>query len=724
MRSVFRSRVFLWLGFPLLVSVLAGCLVLTALLWAAAESDALAGRRQQDLVNLIVSKLQSGVAHDQESATVWDDAVIKTREADREWMETNLGSWMSSYFGHDALFVLDPDGVVFYHYLADTANAADLTPYQRAYAPLVARLRARLLAGDDTGVTDQVLTIGESDLAVVGTRPAIVSVKPIVSDSGEIVQDAGRENLHVAFRFLDGSFAAITESDYQLAGLDFSWAPAPDGAQGQVPLSTRSGTVIGYLTWQPFQPGTTVLQATVPAMVVALIGVFAAFAALGGLLSRRSARLAASRQELQHLAHHDGLTGLLNRAGFGATLTERLAASSVDEPHAVLFLDLDRFKQVNDTFGHPVGDGLIVQVAERLRRLLGPVAIGRIGGDEFTVLLRDVREDQIAATCTEMVATLAEPFEVNGTLVQIGVSVGAVQVSGAADATEIIRQADIALYHAKAAGRSRFAIFGRHMDEVLQTRREMERDLRTAVENKREIETVYQPVYDANSGQLAGVEALARWRHPQQGVIGPDVFIPMAEDLGLIQPLGQIVLQNACETVALYDDLKLAINASLLELHAASYPIHILTTLAQFQIDPQRLEIEITESQQLDDSRISERTIRVLRQAGVRFAIDDFGAGYSSFGRLQDLHVDRIKIDKSFIDALGQTGSGAVIEAMISMAHANGLQTTAEGVETEEQSTLLRLAGCDQLQGYLLSRPLAGEALHRLLAGGPVAAIA
>jgi diguanylate cyclase (GGDEF)-like protein len=716
--------VFLCLGFPLLVSLLAGCLVLTALLWAATESDAVAAKRQQDLVNLIVSKLQSGVAHDQESATVWDDAVVKTAEADGEWMEINLGNWMNSYFGHDALFVLHPKGKPFYHYLADTAGATELTQYQDAYAPLAARLRARLLAGDDTGVTDKVLTIGESDLAVVGDRPAIVSVKPIVSDTGEIAQDAGSENLHVAVRFLDGSLTAMTGAEYQLADLHFSWMPSREEGHAQVPLTARNGAVIGYLTWQPFQPGTTVLKATVPAMVVAMVVVFAAFVALGSLLLRRSARLAASRDELQHLAHHDTLTGLLNRAGFGATLSKRLSASSVDEPHAVLFLDLDRFKQVNDTFGHPVGDQLIVQVAERLRRALGPVAIGRIGGDEFTVLLQDATEQQVATICEDLVTTLGEPFELDDTLVQIGASVGAVLVTGSADATEIVRRADIALYHAKAAGRGRFAIFGKHMDEVLQARRELERDLRAAVQHRVQIETVYQPVYDAVSQKLSGVEALARWRHPQKGVIGPDVFIPLAEELGLIQPLGQIVLRNACETVARYGDLKLAINASLLELHAASYPIHILSTLAQFQIDPQRLEIEITESLQLDGSRISERAIAVLRQAGVRFAIDDFGAGYSSFGRLQDLHVDRIKIDKSFIDALGQTGSGAVVEAMISMAHAKGLQTTAEGVETEEQSTLLRLAGCDQLQGYLLSRPLPGEALHRLLGGEAVAAVA
>lgn len=466
------------------------------------------------------------------------------------------------------------------------------------------------------------------------------------------------------------------------------------------------------------------MKATMPAMVVAVVGIFAAFVALGSLLSRRSAGLAASRDKLQHLAHHDTLTGLLNRAGFGATLSQRLSASSADEPQAVLFLDLDRFKQVNDTFGHPVGDQLIVQVAERLRRVLGPVAIGRIGGDEFTVLLRDISEQQVVATCEELVTALADPFQIDEIVAQIGISIGAALVTGPGDATEIIRRADIALYHAKAAGRGRFAIFGRHMDEVLQARREMERDLRTAVESRTQIETVYQPVYDAASRQLSGVEALARWRHPQKGVIGPDVFIPLAEELGLIQSLGQIVLRNACETVARYHDLKLAINASLLELHAASYPIHILSTLAQFQIEPQRLEIEITESLQLDGSRVSETTIAALRQAGVRFAIDDFGAGYSSFGRLQDLHVDRIKIDKTFIDALGQTGGRAVVEAMISMAHAKGLQTTAEGVETEEQSRLLRQAGCDQLQGFLMSRPLPGEALHRLLGGGGTVAVA
>ncbi|CAD7035229.1 bifunctional diguanylate cyclase/phosphodiesterase [Pseudorhizobium endolithicum] len=661
-----------------------------------------------------MSKLQIGIAHDQESATVWDDAVVKTREADHEWMEVNLGSWMNSYFQHDALVVIDSENQPIYHFIAG-GDGLSLNKLRQAYQPQVARLRERLTSGDETGVTDQVLTIGESDLIILEGRPAVVSAKPIVSDTGDIEQEPGQEHIHVAFRFLDGSFTDVTAKEYQLDHLHFSWQPPEDGEYAAAELHSRNGNVIGYFLWTPFQPGRSVFYATLPSTGIAIVGVFVSLGVFSLVLQRRSVRLEASHAQLRHLAHHDPLTGLLNRVGFSDAAIAELDASNPDEPSSILFIDLDRFKEVNDTFGHPVGDELITAVAVRLRHALPGAVIGRIGGDEFTALLPGATGERAAGAAEQVIRDLSEPFELQGNRVKIGASVGVAVCDDATEFPEASRKADIALYHAKAAGRGRFAIFGKHMDDLLQGRRKMERELRAAIDKKVQIETVYQPVYAADTGALNGVEALARWRHPKQGVISPDVFVPLAEELGIISELGRIVLEQACEALGPYQDLTISINASPLELSSDAYPLHVLSTLAKFGVDPDRLEIEITESLQLEEKSQAAVAIATLRAAGVSFALDDFGAGYSSFGRLQNLHVDRIKIDKSFIDALSPGDSSAVVQAIISMARAKGLQTTAEGVETLEQKMVLQSLGCDALQGFLLSRPISRVELHAML---------
>ena len=710
MGGVFRSRLFLWGLLPFVISAVVGALVLLSLYWSAGRMDAAAVQRQQDLVNLIVSNMRTEVAHDQESVTVWDDAVTRTTERDIDWLDTNLGSWMHSYFQHDAAFVLAVDGADIYHFVGADDRSVTLEEFRTAYLPLVAQLRQRLLAGDITGVTEGVLSIGESDLTKVGGRPAIVSVKPIVSDSGDLEQRPGEENLHVAVRFLDDTFPSIIGSQYQFE--DMHYTPRMDDSDhAHVPLVSLEGETIGFFCWMPFRPGGTVRNETLPALGAGVLCIFGATSILGSLLFRRSERLSASRAELQHLAHHDVLTGLANRASFNEALDNELDGASPEDMHGVLFIDLDQFKAVNDPFGHPAGDRLIKMVAERLRGVLPDAIIGRIGGDEFTALLRKVTEQDLVEAAKNVVHAMEQPFDLDGAMGRIGASVGVAFATGRADPTELTRQADIALYHAKAAGRNRYALFGEHMDQLLRARREMENDLRHAIETKTQIETHYQPVYSATTGEMCSVEALVRWRHPTKGLIGPDVFIPIAEETGLITALGTIVLEDACATISVWEDLPVSVNASAAELKLESYPLRVLSTLVRHNIEPNRLEIEITESLLLDNSGQCERTIAALRKAGVRFAIDDFGTGYSSFGRVQDVSIDRIKIDKVFVDELGRSGNKGIIAGMVSMARAKGLAITAEGVETDEQRQMLGSLGCDHLQGFLLSRPLRREQL-------------
>jgi diguanylate cyclase (GGDEF)-like protein len=653
------------------------------------------------------------VAHDQESVTVWDDAVRHAAAKDRDWLNTNLGGWMHTYFGHDIAVVLDADRSELYRYVVDSAGMGD--DLTKAYLPLVERLQSRLESGDTDGTGDRILSIGEADLLDVGNRPAIVSVKPIVSDTGNIEQELGSENLHVAVRFLDGDLPDEIAREYQFDDLRFSLAKSRDPNRLSVPITSRDGSTVGYFDWEPFRPGSKVLQATVPALVLALVAIFATASFSGGVIWRRTMRLAASQGELRHQADHDALTGLSNRAHFERELAGRLEATGDGDRRCVLFIDLDRFKAVNDTFGHPAGDKLITMVAERLRSLLPEALIARLGGDEFTVLLEGDDADHPDVISGAIIKTLNETFDLGGLHASIGASVGAATALGRANALEMTRQADIALYHSKSAGRNTYAIFGSHMDELLQKRRRLEADLREAVQNRIQIATFFQPVFSSANGQVSSLEALVRWKHPVLGYVKPDTFIPIAEEMGLIHEIGQMVLGDACKLMAELPDLVVAVNASVLEISSPGYSLRVLSMLASSNIDPKRLEVEVTESFANTEAGRFEQNIASLRAAGVTFAIDDFGTGYSSFSRVQMIEADRIKIDRSFVSALDSSDNKALVAAMVSMAQAKGLKITAEGVETAQQRDVLEKLGCDNLQGFLLSRPLPYEDIRALL---------
>lgn len=685
------------------------------MMYAVVQSDRSTVERQDSLLALVVGKMQESIAHDQESATVWDDAVTHVAAGDRDWMAANLGRWMNSYFGHDAAFVLGPTDQLAYGYSATEANDQVAFAFVAADAlKLVKKLRKRLADGDTAGVSDKSLTIGESDIVKIRDRPAILSVKPIVSDSGEIAVDEQHQFVHIALRYLDGDFAHTLASEYLFNDLRFEWKKDGQAGRSVFPLASRSGQVFGYFSWVPFRPGTEVLRATEPVLAVGGLLVLAAMSAFVLLLQGRSSRLRESQSRLQHLAHHDVLSGLPNRAAFNAAVEETLAKSQA----AVLFVDLDRFKNVNDTLGHPVGDKLIAEVGSRLRSAAGTgVLVARIGGDEFTIIIPDPKMNLVEKLAENIVAAIRSPFEIDGQPILIGASIGIAVSSSGSDAQDLVRRADIALYHAKEAGRNQFAIFGQHMDDLIRTRRDLERDLRTALQTGDEIAVHYQPIYASNA-RLIGVEALTRWRHPTRGLVQPETFISIAEEAGLIDRLGEIVMSTALTDAKKWPELIVAVNASPVELRSETYALRVIGLLDKFNFDPRQLEIEITESAVLENEEACRRNIRALREIGVQIALDDFGTGFSSFGRLQKLDVDRIKIDRCFVGEYGKPGSNAgIVQAMIELAHAGGMRATAEGVETPEQQAWLIDAGCDELQGFFLSRPVVASEIERLRSG-------
>ncbi len=431
-----------------------------------------------------------------------------------------------------------------------------------------------------------------------------------------------------------------------------------------------------------------------------------------------------SAEHASRLAHYDSLTGLSNRFLQSQSLEKILTAPQIHQRAcSVLLLDLDRFKQVNDTLGHPAGDALLKQVAQRLERSTGKLGrVGRVGGDEFQVLLPGrIERVRLAQLAGQIIDALSQPYTIDGDRVVIGASIGiALAPDDGMTSEALIRNADLALYAAKDGGRGRYHFYAADLHSDAEERRQMEQDLRDAIASGG-LELYYQPVIQTATERITGFEALLRWTHPVRGPISPAKFIPVAEDAGLIAPIGEWALRTACQDMARWPkEVRCAVNVSPLQFANPALPAIVTSALAQAQIAPDRLELEITESVFLNDSEGTDAMFKALKGVGVRLALDDFGTGYSSLGYLKKAPFDKIKIDQSFVRGATVPGSrnGAIIAAIVSLAEALGMETTAEGVETLDELDLVRMLGCSHVQGYIYERPLSSaKALARLETG-------
>jgi diguanylate cyclase (GGDEF)-like protein len=429
-------------------------------------------------------------------------------------------------------------------------------------------------------------------------------------------------------------------------------------------------------------------------------------------------RQAAAR--IAYLAHHDALTDLPNRVMLRERLNDALAQIKQGQSLAVLCLDLDHFKDVNDTLGHPVGDALLKQVAERLRGCLREEDIvARMGGDEFTILqVADNQPEAATALAARVIAALTAPYELEGQQVRIGTSVGvALAPQDGLDADHLMRGADMALYRAKGEGRGVCRFFEPEMNERMQARRRMENDLRGALA-RGEFILHYQPLLSLKTGEIDGVEALLRWIHPERGRISPGEFIPIAEEIGIIVSIGEWALRQACHdaTAFLPPHISMAVNLSPVQFRRPDLVATVFQALAASGLSPRRLELEITESVLLDNTDDALVMLHKLRAFGVRIAMDDFGTGYSSLSYLQKFPFDKIKVDRSFVQALGASESStAVLRAVATLGTLLRVTTTAEGVETDDQLQAVKAEGISQIQGYLVGYPSPIEEVRKLL---------
>ena len=416
-----------------------------------------------------------------------------------------------------------------------------------------------------------------------------------------------------------------------------------------------------------------------------------------------------AQEQIAHLARHDALTGLPNRVQFHERLVSALQELRAGGHLAVFSLDLDDFKLINDTMGHRAGDVLLTQVADRLRRAVGDNCLAaRLGGDEFAVLLRVDRPEQAGSAAQQLLDAVAAPYDLEGEEVAIGASIGiAIAPRDGRGSDAILHCADLALYRVKADKGRDYRFFEPEMDRQLRERREMKRDLALAL-SRHELHLVYQPQIEIGSNRLTGFEALLRWDSPSRGPVAPSVFIPLAEESGLIEDIGAYVLEQACREAARWPgELSVAVNLSPAQFRSKAVRGAVNTALERSGLAPARLELEITESVLLDDSTGAIDELRALHQAGVRVALDDFGTGYSSLSYLRRFPFDKIKIDRSFVADLPQAAdSVAIVRAIIGLGRSIGSRVTAEGVETFEQLMFLATEGCNEAQGYLFSQPL------------------
>jgi diguanylate cyclase (GGDEF)-like protein len=485
-------------------------------------------------------------------------------------------------------------------------------------------------------------------------------------------------------------------------------------------LGIRLGATAVQDSVSPFSVKFAVLAFTDRVNILLVVSALAFRFAMAGQAYRIVRQLTDSEAKAKQVAGHDVLCGLPNRFLFNELVDAETARCKRKRCQCALFyLDLDDFKLANDTFGHEVGDRTIMAVTERLGKVLrNGDHFARLGGDEFAVLQTDVTDPRDCARLAQrLLDAMSTPFDVAGQQIFMGTSIGiALCPQNAKERQDLMRLADLALYRAKQGGRNRFAFFEAKMGEELRLRQNAEDELRAAIEND-ELAIQYQPIMSASGDRIVCVEGLVRWQHKTHGLLPADSFVGLAEDRGLIVPLGEWVLRRACADAKRWPGVKVAINVSPIQFRQKDFVTTVEKILAETGINPERVELELTEGVVISDADLAERLMIDLRALGVTMVLDDFGCGYSSLIYLRRFAFDKIKIDRSFLESMEMTGESAIIvESIVALGRSLGLTVTAEGVETIEQARFLETLGCHELQGFLFSEPLTADEVEAKLA--------
>jgi diguanylate cyclase (GGDEF)-like protein len=652
----------------------------------------------------------------------WDKSVAKIdRKLDLDFADLDFGNQLFTFDGFTHSFFVDGDGQVTYAYIKGRhAPPESFAPFRPIVQELLVPIRtAETLRGPIRphlqGKGPITRPIQADGFARVDGQVYVVMASLIQPDLGLVQPKGPRATVSVNAIPVDRKMLDAFAARYLLDDLKVVSSPDPVADRTALPLHAPDGSVVAALSWIPRQPGSVLLHR----MAMPLIGAIALLAFVGWTIVRRSGivvdELLASEMRARHLAYHDTLTLLPNRALLFERLRALLTAPSAQHPLlGMMCIDLDRFKEVNDTLGHQAGDELLKVIADRLRMLarVEPGAFtARLGGDEFVLVAQARDHDAVARLARRCLAVLLTPVDSEFGRLDVGCSIGVTVIDDTVREPSLaLRQADLALYRAKARGRGCITFYEQEMEAAFQTRRVLETKLRTALDLGA-FHLVYQPQVDV-AGAICAYEALLRWDDPELGAISPATFIPLAEECGLILGIGEFVLRRVFAQTRDWRDVRVAINVSAVQMRTPGFAARLIQIAAAAGIDPALYDIELTETALLADSPTSSENFSALKRLGFAIVLDDFGTGYSSLRLLHRFRVDKIKIDRSFVADLGQSAEAeTLVCAIVKLARSFHLGVIAEGVETEAQRELLIAAGCHEFQGYLTGRPAAFETI-------------
>ncbi len=689
------------------VVVAAGLLVF--LVQAALRADDVSAGREREMVNAFLRAHATHMLQVLKTAAGDAEANADLTGMNQNWFLSAFGQPLNDDYGFEQTFLVDGNGRV----LQGATLGRPLTPRELEDArPALAGL-VREAASQNKG---------ETGVVARGSVTGVAAVQKITPKTrpGELTDDNGLFAVTVDLlndNLFNGLGAAFRAGAFKLVEGKVSQLTVVDG-ENALPITDLSDGHPMALTWATERPVRALLARIAPPVAVLSSILFVMCAAFLVQARRTAGALAQSEARAVTLAAHDALTGLANRGHFIAELDRAVAALPPGETLALMFVDLDGFKDINDTLGHATGDVLLCEVAQRLRICLGPdELVARFGGDEFVLMTGSAGGERLTVLLDALLASMRQPFTVDGSELHVGASIGAaVAPIDAASGAELMRLADIALYRAKAQGRGGAVRFEPFLEREVRQRRNLETELAEAIATD-QFALVFQPQVEVESERIVGFEALLRWDHPRRGRLLPGDFLPVAEGTQLITRIDNWVLRNACLQARAFGDVTLAVNMSPVNLRNPLMSDRVLATLEETGFDPARLELEITESAIIGSDVAVNEALTRLRSHGVRLALDDFGTGHASLVHVRRFPITKIKIDRSFIANLGvERDAAAIVEYVVRLGRSLGITLTAEGVETREQLRFLRAFGAQQAQGFLFAPPLPVAAAVALLA--------
>lgn len=679
----------------------------------ATRSDEEARRREETVITNGVTARIREIEHQVVPNAVWDDAV---RNLDNRfsaaWAHDNIGQFYRSTGDFAFAIVLDRDNNPLYV----MRDGVDVSPTgtwveQDGAVPLIQDVRDQEARSHER--SDALANaVQASSIGWIDDRLYIITATLVQPDFGYARVQNANAPIVLTGRELDGSFLSAFGERYLLTNLHIHNGDSRiETTEAHAQLRDRAGAVVASLDWTPQQPGLALLADALPALLALLAALMGATLALYARARAARGKLELSEERATFIARHDALTGMPNRMNFEESLTAAVIdAAQTRKDFGVLCIDLDRFKELNDTYGHDVGDEALRQAGTRIVRASGHATCARLDGDGFAILVQDgATQTQIEAIANAVITAVTEPFDLSIGPRVIGCSVG-IAMSGAElfEPLEMLRRADLALFRAKAQGRGCYRVFDDAMDREFRMRRELRDDLRADIAAGR-LEMVYQPQVRL-SGEVVGVESLVRWTHPTLGPISPSIFVPLAEETGLIHALGEFTLRRAAKDGLRWPGVKTAINVSATQLQTPGFVETVRSAIEEVGAAPSQIEIELTEGVLYTNEQQMRAALGALHDAGFSIALDDFGTGYSSLSYLPRFPIDKIKIDRSFVTELGHDAkSDALFGAIVRLAQSLEMRVIAEGVETHEQWLRLSAAGCPKVQGYIASKPLSAD---------------